>query len=105
MTEAHQERGNGIGRLRRRKTERKRDAGEIKRDVLLTESSSVGLREGKALLMLQRKKSLGQQERMGDRIRKRLGLKSEWSSQETRRAGVRMTKCQAGEEGCFLFKK
>ena len=43
--------------------------------------------------------------RMGDRIRKRLGLKSEWSSQETRRAGVRMTKCQAGEEGCFLFKK
>lgn len=103
MTETHQEREHGIGRLGWRKSKRKRDAGEVKRDVLLTERNSVGLREGKVLLMLQREKSLGQQERMGDGIRKRLGLKLEWSAQETRRAGVRMTKCQAGEEGCFLF--
>lgn len=101
----HQERENGIGRLGWRKSKRKRDAGEIKRDILLTERNSVGLREGKVLLMLQREKSLGQQERIGDRIRKRLGLKLEWSAQETRRAGVRMTKYQAGAEGCFLFKK
>lgn len=44
--------GEGEGReLRWRKTEREIDAGEVKRDILLTERHSVGPQEGEVLVM------------------------------------------------------
>ena len=106
--EARKKREIGIGDGDGRRLKRI-EVQEVTRDILLSERNPGGLREGKVLLMLQREKSSGQHERMGDRMRKRLGVKSEpvrgGKVEFPGNEGVRMTECQAREEGCFLFKK
>ena len=65
--EARKKREIGIGDGDGRRLKRI-EVREVTRDILLSERNPGGLREGKVLLMLQREKSSGQHERMGDRM-------------------------------------
>lgn len=91
--------------LRWRETEREIGAGEIKGDILLTERHSVGLWEGEVFVTL---REFGSARGEGDRMMKRLGLRSEASrsrraefpgSSDDRHEGDRI---QPGEEGYLL---